>query len=61
MSFFMREFFLGWGELRSVISLLNLAILISGGTLARAVEDENLSHEIAGAIKNAVVSMCEIK
>lgn len=39
----------------------SLAILTGGVTLARAVKDENLSHEIADAIKNAVVSMCEIK
>ncbi|MDI1275847.1 TetR/AcrR family transcriptional regulator [Methylobacter sp.] len=34
----------------------NLALLIGGVTLARAVKDEKLSNEIANAIQNAVIS-----
>lgn len=34
----------------------NLAMLIGGVTLARAVKDEKLSNEIANAIQNAVIS-----
>jgi len=38
----------------------SLAMLIGGVTLARAVKDEKLSHEIATAIKNKVVAMRDI-
>lgn len=37
----------------------NLAMLIGGVTLARAVKDEKLSNEIANAIQNAVIAAQE--
>lgn len=40
-------------------TLVNLAMLIGGVTLARAVNDEKLSNEIAIAIQNAVIAAQE--
>ncbi|VAW59129.1 Transcriptional regulator, AcrR family, partial [hydrothermal vent metagenome] len=35
----------------------SLAMLIGGVTLARAVKDEELSNEIAAAIKNEIIAL----
>jgi TetR/AcrR family transcriptional repressor of nem operon len=37
-------------------TLANLAMLIGGVTLARAVKDEKLSNEIANAIQNVMIN-----